>query len=103
MRLSDVLGWLDPAVAVNIALLGVLTAWFGTKVWPVIKRLVLLADKLERFEQLENDVATIKTEVTYNNGSSLKDAVRRVEQGQASQDAQLERLQLAVFHNGPTA
>lgn len=103
MDVLEVLGKVDPVVAVNLLLLLALAGLFARRVWPGLRKLVHLADKLERFEQLEEDVATIKTEVTYNKGASLKDAVKRVEQGQATQDAQLERLQLAVFHNGPTS
>lgn len=103
MDVMALLDRIDPGIALNVAVLLALAGVFARKVWPALRRLVHLADKLERFEQLERDVATIKGEVTYNHGGSLKDAVRRIEQGQTSQDAQLERLHLAVFNNGPTA
>ena len=34
----------------------------------------------EETSQLKQDVAEVKAEVTYNHGTSLKDAVRRIEQ-----------------------
>jgi hypothetical protein len=36
----------------------------------------------ERLKPLEDELAVIRTEVTYNSGASLKDAVRRIEREQ---------------------
>lgn len=44
---------------------------------------------LERLENIEKDISEIKKEVTYNSGTSLKDAVRRIE---GHQDGNHKRL-----------
>ena len=50
---------------------------------------------LERLDRIEKDVSEIKKEVTYNSGTSLKDAVRRIE---GHQDGNHKRLLLIEDH-----
>jgi hypothetical protein len=44
---------------------------------------------LARLEKIEKDVSEIKKEVTYNSGTSLKDAVRRIEGHQSDNHKRL--------------
>lgn len=90
------LSGVDPAQAVVVVLVMAGVLWVTVKVWPVLRRMVQTVDTLsdlpERLQRIERQVGIVRGEVTHNGGTSLKDAVRRVEQGQAAQDAQLERL-----------
>lgn len=66
--------------------LAVLT--FIVKAWPFIRNtfrildsLVRLPDVMDKFDDMTQQVADIHHEVHYNNGTSVKDAVMRVEVG----------------------
>jgi hypothetical protein len=60
--------------------------WIGTEDSPGM---------LTRLNNIEQDVSEIKKEVTYNSGTSLKDAVRRIE---GHQDGNHKRLLLIEDH-----
>jgi hypothetical protein len=72
------------AVVWIVGALAVLT--FVVKAWPFIRNtfrildaLVRLPDVMEKVDDMTAQVSEIHHEVHYNNGSSVKDAVRRVE------------------------
>ena len=50
------------------------------KVWPFISNAVDIVDALVKLPDLAKKVDEIHHEVHYNNGSSVKDAVTRIEQ-----------------------
>lgn len=61
---------------------------FIAKAWPFIRNtfrildaLVRLPEVMEKVDDMTAQVSEIHHEVHYNNGSSVKDAVRRVEEG----------------------
>ena len=84
--------WLVILVIIIAAILGI--AGFVRKVWPIIARIVHTLDDLDNLPQFmittaatlayqDKQIEEIHHEVKYNNGSSVKDAVRRVETGVA--------------------
>ena len=58
---------------------------FVAKVWPWLRRAVKTVDALgqlpEFIERTDKQIAEIHHEVNFNNGSSVKDGVRRAENG----------------------
>lgn len=81
---------LTPIFMAGTAILAGLT-FVTAKAWPVIRRLVHFQDDMmgrpgfpgifERLEGIEKMAAEVRHEVRHNDGSSLKDAVRRIEVG----------------------
>lgn len=76
------------AQAVVWVLGGFAVLTFVVKAWPFIRNtfrildaLVQLPDVMRKVDDMTAQVAEIHHEVHYNNGSSVKDAVRRVEEG----------------------
>lgn len=76
------------AQAVVWVLGGFAVLTFVVKAWPFIRNTFRILDALVRLpeiigkvEDMTAQVAEIHHEVHYNNGSSVKDAVRRVEEG----------------------
>lgn len=76
------------AQAVVWVLGGFAVLTFVVKAWPFIRNtfrildaLVQLPDVIRKVDDMTAQVAEIHHEVHYNNGSSVKDAVRRVEEG----------------------
>jgi hypothetical protein len=65
-------------VFVILAGLGVLV-----KIWPVISKIVTIVDIIselpERLDKIEQRLETVEHEVKTNGGSSIKDAVKRIE------------------------
>lgn len=53
------------------------------KSWPFVRGLVhtveIIQSLPERLDTLENKIAAVEKEVTHNSGTSLKDAVKRIE------------------------
>ena len=79
----QLVGWIVGIIAVLV---------FAYKAWPVLRAFVRLVENLQSLPTFMNDTtATLKAqdaqigdihhEVKYNNGSSVKDAIRRVESG----------------------
>ena len=79
----QLVGWIVGIIAVLV---------FAYKAWPVLRGFVKLVENLQSLPTFMNDTtATLKAqdaqigdihhEVKYNNGSSVKDAIRRVESG----------------------
>lgn len=54
---------------------------FVVKAWPFIRNTFRILDALVRLPEVVEKVDEIHHEVHYNNGSSVKDAVKRVEDG----------------------
>lgn len=90
--LPDWLQWITAATAILAGVVGFIA--FVRKTWPVLKRFVLTVNSLQNLPEFmqrtddtlakqDGELALIKHEVQYNNGSSVKDAIRRVEQGVA--------------------
>ena len=63
------------------------------KVWPVLRRLAVLAEAAEWLPEVRRQVQTIHHEVMPNGGGSLRDAVTRLESNVSGLDA-------AVTQNG---
>jgi len=65
-------------VFVILAGLGILV-----KIWPVISKIVTIVDIIselpERLDKIEKRLETVEHEVKTNGGSSIKDAVKRIE------------------------
>lgn len=80
--------WLPHLVATAVVLLIGLVVWLVVKVWPFIRKVSHFVDDVagaparpgveKKFGLMER-VALIEHEVKTNHGSSLKDAVRRIE------------------------
>lgn len=72
--LADVLLWVGCLLVV---------AGATGKAWPLLRRLVHTFDLIEslpaRLDSLEGKVNAIVHETTYNGGTSMKDALRRIE------------------------
>jgi len=53
------------------------------KVWPIISKLVktidIIAELPERLDKIEARIANVEQEVRTNGGTSIKDAVKRIE------------------------
>jgi hypothetical protein len=53
------------------------------KVWPIISKLVytidIIAELPDRLDKIENRLKDVEQEVKTNGGSSIKDAVKRIE------------------------
>lgn len=90
---TDLPSWAQWIVVLVIIIGAILTIiGFARKVWPLIARIVHTLDDLDNLPQFmittaatlaEQDVkiAEIHHEVQFNNGSSVKDAISRVEIG----------------------
>ena len=106
MTPAELLAWMEFSPWIGLALLGLAAlAWFFKKVLPIVRRVTHFLDDvlgeparpgfearpglMERMAIQEADIREVKHEVTYNHGSSLKDAMRRVESSVASVDARL--------------
>lgn len=83
--ITTVNGWQSLAtISIAIVALFVVTR-FLIKFWPWLKKVIALFDALGQLpafiQRTDNAIADIHHEVKYNNGSSVKDAVGRVEIG----------------------
>lgn len=76
--------------------LGVFWARVGKPAWAVITFIQRLLPIVEKFPGIEADIAKVKAEVTTNGGSSIKDAVQRIEKQNTAQTAHLETLSRKV-------
>lgn len=111
--------WLPYLIITVIVILVGLAVWLGKVAWPFVRKLNHFVDDVAGEPArsgvparpgLMERVALIEHEVKTNHGSSLKDAVKRVEQTQAKQGEQLDEQsdQLAALHDkyaadtGPT-
>jgi hypothetical protein len=103
MNLTDYPDWAQPLIVWGsiLAVIGVLFG-FVRKIWPAVKKMVKLTDSLDNLpqfmittaatlEQQDVKIEQIHHEVNYNNGSSVKDAVKRVEIGVADMLTQQEK------------
>lgn len=79
VHLFEVLGWVLGIAGAVTAITGAIFA--VVKLWPLLVVAVQVADAMRHLPALNVQVAEIHHEVHYNNGSSVKDAVRRVETG----------------------
>lgn len=50
----------------------------------------------QRLDDLSDQMRDVRREVTYNGGSSIKDAVRRIEDGQRREHERGDRLERAI-------
>ena len=70
-----------PIVWTVFLTVGIFTA--VVKVWPIISKLVktidIIAELPERLDKIEARIANVEHEVKTNGGSSIKDAVKRIE------------------------
>ena len=58
--------------------------WYGTEEFPgVVER---LAQGNARFDKLEQEIGTIKAELFTNGGSSVRDAINRIEEAVTKKD-----------------
>lgn len=58
--------------------------WYGTEEFPgVVER---LAHGNARFDKLEHEISTIKAELFTNGGSSVRDAINRIEEAVTKKD-----------------
>lgn len=76
-------------VVVFVVLLGAFVQGLR-KVWPIVRRLSVLAEAAEWLPEVRRQLDVIHHEVTPNGGGSIKDAVRRLEERQVSQGEQLD-------------
>lgn len=101
--------WLPYLIATVIAILLGAAGWLVKVAWPFVRKLNHFVDDVAgevarpgtpARPGLMERVALIEHEVKTNHGSSLKDAVRRVEDKQALQGDQLDEQsdQLAELH-----
>ena len=91
--------WLPYLITVVIGLLFGAVMWLAKVVWPVVRKLNHFVDDVVGEPDrpgvpgrpgLMERVAHIEHEVKTNHGSSLKDAVKRVEEVQARQGEQMD-------------
>lgn len=72
--IGDVILWLACLVVVAAVV---------RKLWPTLRRIVHTFDLIEglpgRLDSIDKQLADVVHEVTHNDGSSIKDAVRRIE------------------------
>lgn len=90
------------AVASSITALGVIVI-FVRKAFVAIQKMVRFFDEwlgtdekpgvIQRLDKIECDVAAIHKEVTYNSGTSLKDAVHRIEEYQRTNHYRIKALE----------
>ena len=90
------------AIASTLTALGVI-AIFAKKSFSAIRKMVRFLDEwlgtdekpgiVQRLDKIEYDVAAIHKEVTYNSGTSLKDAVHRIEEFQKVNHKRIEVLE----------
>tara|TARA_R110002126_G_scaffold77406_3_gene192977 strand:+ start:528 stop:800 length:273 start_codon:yes stop_codon:yes gene_type:complete len=70
-----------PIVWTVFLTVGIFTA--VVKVWPIISKLVktidIIAELPERLDKIEARIANVEHEVRTNGGTSIKDAVKRIE------------------------
>lgn len=103
-------GWQTIATIAVIVIALFLIARFLMRFWPWLKKVIALGDALAQLpafiDRTDVAIADIHHEVKYNNGSSVKDAIRRVETGVASlhkkvdeQKATLEAADEEIRHN----
>lgn len=96
MTPAELIAWFEfaPLIGLVLLALGVLV-WVARKVAPVVRRTNHFLDDvlgeparpgfdarpglMQRVQVIEDRVGGIEHEVTYNHGSSMKDAVRRLE------------------------
>lgn len=108
--------WLPYLIATVVGILAAAIGWIIKKAWPFLRKVTHFFDDLmgeperpgvperpgimSRLETIEGRLGGVEHEVKTNHGSSLKDAVKRVEQKQILQGEQLDEQsdQLAELH-----
>jgi hypothetical protein len=96
------LTWMQDISLWQLALVGIFLILIGRllfRFWPWLRRLVALVDALTKLPEFitktTKAIDEIHHEVHYNNGSSVKDAVARVEEGVAGLYAEVKNLDRA--------
>lgn len=96
---------IDQTIIAIAALLTALTviAIFVIRLFKLIRKAVRFFDQwlgsedepgfAERLKFIEKDLRDVHTEVTYNSGSSLKDAVKRIEEYQKVNHKRIETIE----------
>lgn len=108
----DAMEWLsriDPNVVLTLLVASIVVV----KLWPLFSKVVRVVNIIlgleERLKQIDEKLAKVEKETT-NGGGSLKDLAQSVAREQQARrvederrDERVQRLEVAVFHNGPTA
>lgn len=109
----DAMEWLsriDPNVVLTLLVASIVVV----KLWPLFSKVVRVVNIIlgleERLKQIDEKLAKVEKETTTNGGGSLKDLAQSVAREKQARrvederrDERVQRLEVAVFHNGPTA